>query len=377
MRYISILCLILSACSAYPDLSVLGEEPRVSAFSEDSQIALESRPTPQVNVYGVSVSWRISPRPGSRLFLYRIEGGERTFLQNLNESEGALWDAPLASNTLYRYEISDESAEVVSTASIRNARDLFVQGEMRLPQDYASISRVFFKENATLVTEGLPIDWKPDFVSGAAGASLVSFVKHRGAQGGYAARSSGEGRIEVRQAAGPLLVEWRGETGPEGARGRDNPRSGRAGTKGRNGGYRSSRYGADRCTDGRRGGNGGPGPRGAKGLPGDRGGDLESLQFKVIYASSDFNLKVLAEVGLPGSGGRGGRGGPGGAGGDGGAAGGMDCSDGPSGSSGAQGPRGPEGEPGQPGEARGEVCVLFTDQDTSCSKPGQSLKFTQ
>ena len=96
---------------------------------------------------------------------------------------------------------------------------------------------------------------------------------------------------------------------------------------------------------------------GLSGEKGENGGDVESLEFVLLYPDSNFQLQVIAEPGIGGPGGLGGPGGRGGEGGKGGSGGGIDCSDGPAGPEGPPGAAGTNGESGNDGQLKGQVCV--------------------
>ncbi|MEO5666741.1 MAG: hypothetical protein ABIR96_01645 [Bdellovibrionota bacterium] len=356
----------LASCSPYPDLSGLLTETKVQTLSEDGRLALESRPLEKAGEYAVVVKWSLDESASARPALFRNDGKKRIFIKSLTEREGLWWDMPLASDAQFFYEIVAEDGTLLSQARVSTGRDLIVEGEMGLPQDYSKISRVFFEPNAVLLTEGVPIDWALSEWHGAPGARFVSFLRNRPARAGYIARNSSGGTLSLKRAFGVTQVEWRGETGNQGEAGRTNPDRGSLGRKG----YDGRNHGA--CTA-RPGEDGGKGPAGYQGGKGGDGGDMETLEISVASGAADFQIVALVEAGAPGPGGNGGDGGRGGPGGAGGKESGSDCSDAPAGSEGPRGSSGPLGEEGRSGEVRGTLC-LREGGGASCRDLRQGLK---
>jgi hypothetical protein len=367
MSYISfILVSILMACSPYPDLSQLRHSETLAESDTLELLKLEPRAFENAGEAGVLVSWNVDPLElGQGLALFRMTQGQRAFVKEINVARGMWMDSFLSDGTEYAYELLAADGSLRARAQTRTGRDWLVEGEQRLPQNYASIKRLFFAPNAVLVTEGLPLDWKLNELRGAPGARWVSFLRERPATPGYTARSSGSGRVEVQRASGSLRLEWRGETG---AQGRDGLSPEQRGPKGRNGS--PGRWGLDRCSNGSRGEPGGRGLEGLAGSRGENGGDLESFELQLRYPDSSFLMEVVSEPGLGGPGGRGGAGGRGGEGGRGGSAGGVDCSDGPTGPEGPQGPVGTSGEKGNEGRRNGQVCIRRGEGSGCSGAPG-------
>ena len=367
--FLMLFALFLSNCSPYPDLSKLAPDERFETLAAEPGLRVESRALDAPESYSAVVAWKLDAEIHEELYLYRTEAGQRVFLGVVDSHEGHRLDETLKSDTQYSYEIVAADGGVIHQQDLRTARDLVVRGVLRLPQDYVSISRLFFEPNAVLITEGVDVKWSLSEVRGAPGARLVSFLTEAPASENEPARSSGNAQIFARRASSTLQVEWRGQSGFHGARGRANPESGSRGRDGSGGGL-VGRHG--NCRRGSNGENGGRGPEGFPGKPGGNGGDAESFELSVLYPSEDFVVYSVIEAGAAGRGGAGGAGGPGGRGGQGGH-GTVDCSSGSSGSAGASGRTGPRGRDGEPGEVLGDVCVRSAG-DTSCSNVRHGLK---
>jgi hypothetical protein len=344
---------IFVSCSPYPDLSQLRDSETLSQSDDGGLLRLEPRSFETAGEAGVLVNWNLDPvELAQGLLLFRVNSSQRTFVKEITVARGMWMDSSLQDGTEYVYELLASDGSLRARAQTRTGRDWVVEGEERLPQNYAEIERLFFAPNAVLVTEGLPLDWKLSEIRGAPGARWVSFLKDRPATPGYSARSSGSGRVEVKRASGDLRLEWRGETGPRGVDGATPVGRGQRGQNGSSG-----RSGIDRCSNGSRGSPGGRGLAGSAGSKGESGGDVEALEFVLLYPDNNLNLQIITEPGLGGPGGRGGAGGLGGEGGRGGKAGGPDCSDGAAGPDGPLGETGATGERGNDGHLKGQVCV--------------------